>query len=58
MVQLPNSQDIEYKIFVDSIHASYIYLPIIPYSDEEQWLKKRDKEMPDQSYMIWHFFMW
>ena len=39
MVQLPNSQDIEYKIFVDSIHASYIYLPIIPYSDEEQWLK-------------------
>ena len=39
MVQLPNSQDIEYKIFVDSIHDSYINLPIIPYSDEDQWIR-------------------
>ena len=39
MVQLPNSQDIEYKIFVDSIRDSYINLPIIPYSDEDQWIR-------------------
>ena len=39
MVQLPNSEDIEYQIHVDAVHASYIYLPIIPYSDEEQWIK-------------------
>lgn len=39
MVQLPNSEDIEYQIHVDALQNSYIYLPIIPYSDEEQWIR-------------------
>ena len=39
MVQLPNSEDIEYKVYVDGIHNSYINLPVIPYSDEEQWIR-------------------
>ncbi len=39
MTQLVNSQDIEYKFFVDSVNASYINFPVIPYSDDEQWLK-------------------
>lgn len=38
-LELPNSQDIEYKVYVDSVHNSYINLPVIPYTDEEQWIR-------------------
>lgn len=36
---IPSSRTMEYKIYHDENHPSYLYMPVIPYTPEEQWIE-------------------